>query len=235
MQPLSSPLAASGWLLLKRGPPDPCSPSAQSTIPGPLPAHPPRITPLHVLSPEIGASSHETMKVGLPLPYLPRRSPHLGPMASTERKWAWGQTLPAYPQISSSQLALQACLRPGAPITSAGSWGQTHHLWLHAATRDPFRVQQPSEPCFPILTLCPLNKHTQGPEGSCLTTVRTTGHPQGKDSKANFSSVPSGPREPQEKKREAGRKKEEGDGGGAQKDIDQKKKKSNFGKPRSSE
>ena len=98
-----------------------------------------------------------------------------------------------------------------------------------AATRDPFRVQQPSGPCFLILTLRPLNTHTQGPEGSCLTTARATGHPQGKDSKANFSSLPSGPREPQEKTREAGRKKEEGDGGGAQKDIDERKKKATLG------
>lgn len=184
--------------------------------------------------PRSGPAATKPLKWAYLYPYLPRRSPHLGPMASTERKWAWGQTLPAYTQIDSSQRALQACLRPGAPITSAGSWGQTHYLWLHAATRDPFRVQQPSEPCFLILTLCPLNKHTQGPEGSCLTTARTTGHPQGKDSKANFSPVPSGPQEPQEKKR--GRK-EEGRGRwrrGTERHRPEKKK-SNFGKPRSSE
>ena len=64
----------------------------------------------------------------------------MGPMANTERKWVWGQTLPAYPRIASSQITLQACLRPGVPITSPGSWGQTHYLWLRATTRDPFRA-----------------------------------------------------------------------------------------------
>lgn len=50
LSPSPRRLAASGWLLLKGGLRDPCSPSAQSTIPDPLPAHPPRITSLHVLS-----------------------------------------------------------------------------------------------------------------------------------------------------------------------------------------
>ena len=77
--PLKSPLAASAWLRLKGGPPDPCFPSAQSTIPGPLPAHPLQITSLNVLSPETRASSHETMKVGPP-PQLPaQEQPSLGP------------------------------------------------------------------------------------------------------------------------------------------------------------
>ena len=154
----------------------------------------------------------------------------MGPMASTERKWAWGQTLPAYPQIDSSQLALQACLRPGAPITSAGSWGQTHYLWLHCCNQRPIQGAATLRALLSdSYSSSTKHTHTQGPEGSCLTTARATGHPQGKDSKANFSSLPSGPREPQEKTREAGRKKEEGDGGGAQKDIDERKKKATLG------
>lgn len=118
--PLKSPLAASGWLLLKRGPLDPCSPSAQSTIPGPLPAHPPQITPLHILSPKIGASSHETMKVGLPLPLPAQKEPSLGSNGKHRKEVGLGTN--------------PACLPPDRLFTASPpglseTWSADHQCW----------------------------------------------------------------------------------------------------------
>lgn len=68
-----------------------------------------------------------------------------------------------------------------------------------------------------------------------------TGLPWGKDGKANFSSMPSGPREPlrwDEKRKEGreGRRKGEMEEEQRKTETSKKKKKdSNFGKPRSSE
>ena len=118
--PLKSPLAASGWLLLKGGPPDPCFTSAQSTIPGPLPAHRLQITSLNILSPETRASSHETMKVGPP-PHLPaQEQPLLGPSGKHRKEVGQGTN--------------PACLPPDRLFTDcppglSETWSTNHQCW----------------------------------------------------------------------------------------------------------
>lgn len=80
------------------------------------------------------------MKMGPPPPLPAQEQPSLGPNGKHGKEVGLGTNPACLPQIASSQITLQACLRPGAPITSPGSWGQTHYLWLRATTRDPFRA-----------------------------------------------------------------------------------------------